>query len=146
MQEALSLAQQAASLGEVPVGAVVVCNGQIVGQAYNRRELDHDPLAHAELIALKKTAETLKRWRLTGCTLYVTLEPCAMCAGALVNSRVDRVVYGAKDPKAGALESLFAIASDPRLNHRCQITQGILESECGGLLKDFFSGLRKKNI
>ncbi len=142
MQEALKLAKKADALGEVPIGALVVCDGQIVGQGYNRREIDHDPLAHAELLAIQEASKTLGRWRLTGCTLYVTLEPCPMCAGALVNSRIDRLVYGAKDPKAGAIDSLFALATDPRLNHRCQITSGLMENACSGVLKEFFAKLR----
>ncbi len=144
MQEALELAKQAQTLGEVPIGAIIVCDGQIVGRGYNRREIDHDPLAHAELLAIQEASNTLGRWRLTGCTLYVTLEPCPMCAGALVNARVDRIVYGAKDLKAGAIDSLFALATDPRLNHRCQITSGIMENECSAILKEFFLKLRTK--
>ena len=144
MHEALSLAKEAAKQGEVPVGAVVVYDGQIVGRGYNRREMDADPLAHAELLAIADAARTLKRWRLTGCTLYVTLEPCVMCAGALVNSRLEGVVFGAKDPKAGAVESLFALCTDARLNHRLHITGGVLEDEAARLLKEFFAALRQR--
>jgi len=144
MQEALSLARQAAALDEVPVGAVIVYRDHIVGTGYNRREMDRDPLAHAELVAIKDASVTLDQWRLSECTLYVTLEPCAMCAGALVNSRVDRLVFGAKDPKAGATVSLMSICSDERLNHRLTVEQGILEGESTVLLKAFFQELRGK--
>lgn len=144
MQEALRLADEAEKLGEVPIGAVVVCDGQIVGRGFNRREIDADPLAHAELIAIAQAAQTLKRWRLSGCTLYVTLEPCPMCAGALVNARLDRVVYGAKDPKAGAAESLYTLCTDPRLNHRLQVTQGVCETQATEKLKTFFAALRAR--
>ncbi|MBL4818301.1 MAG: tRNA adenosine(34) deaminase TadA [Deltaproteobacteria bacterium] len=144
MKKALQLAQEAAQIGEVPVGAVVVFEDQIVGSGFNRREIDHDPLAHAELLAIQEASRNLGRWRLTGCTLYVTLEPCTMCAGALVNARLDRLVYGAKDPKAGGIGSLYEIASDPRLNHRLDITSGVLENECSKILKSFFGKLRIK--
>lgn len=143
MKRALELAQQAADLGEVPIGAVVVCDGQIVGEGYNRREIDSDPLAHAELIAIAQAAKHLKRWRLSGCTLYVTLEPCTMCAGALVNSRVDELVFGALDPKAGAVESLMEIVTDSRLNHRLRVEQGVMAKESSELLRGFFRSLRK---
>lgn len=144
VRRCLALAEQAAALGEVPVGAVVVHEGVVVGEGYNRREVDRDPLAHAELRALAQAAARLGRWRLSGCTLYVTLEPCFMCAGALVNARVDRLVYGAKDPKAGAVESLGAVCADARLNHRMQITSGVLEAECGAVLSGFFARLRER--
>jgi len=143
MKKALEQAAQAMTLGEVPIGAVVVCDGQIVGSGYNRREIDNDPLAHAELMAIKKASQNLGRWRLTGCTLYVTLEPCVMCAGALVNARLDEVVFGAYDPKGGAVMSLMEIANDDRLNHRLKVTGGVLGEEAAALLKHFFSGLRK---
>lgn len=129
MREALELAKQAADLGEVPIGAVVVYDGQIVGRGFNRREIDHDPLAHAEMLAIKEASQNLKRWRLTGCTLYVTLEPCPMCAGALVNARLDRIVYAAKETKG-------------RLNHQFETLSGVLEEESGDLLKTFFKKLR----
>src|SRR5688572_24885011 len=121
MELALAEARAAAALGEVPVGAVIALNGQVVARAHNRRELDRDPVAHAELLAIRAAAQTLGRWRLSGCTLFVTLEPCAMCAGAVVNARLDRLVFGAHDPRAGASGSLFDIARDPRLNHRAEI-------------------------
>ena len=139
---ALKLARQAAELGEVPVGAVAVKDGQVVGQGFNRREVDRDPLAHAELLALAEAARALGAWRLSGVTLYVTLEPCAMCAGALVQSRVSRLVFGAKDPKAGAVGSLYDLARDSRHNHRLEVHGGVMEAESGTLLKEFFRALR----
>lgn len=142
MREALTLARQAADLGEVPVGAVAVWKDQIVGRGYNRREVDRHPLAHAELIALDQAAKAVGAWRLSGVTLYCTLEPCAMCAGALVQSRIDRLVFGARDPKAGAVGSLYDLAREPRHNHRVEVTVGVLEDECSTLLKDFFKALR----
>jgi tRNA(adenine34) deaminase len=144
MQQALALAREAAALGEVPVGAVAVHEGSIVGTGFNRREVDRNPLAHAELMALDAAAKTLGAWRLTGVTLYVTLEPCAMCAGALVQSRVTRLVFGTMDPKAGAVGSLYNLAEEPRHNHRLQVTSGILADESRLLLKSFFERLREK--
>lgn len=138
MKRALELAKQAQAQGEVPVGAVVVENGQIVAEAFNLRETERLCTAHAELKALEIACRRLSRWRLTGCTIYVTLEPCVMCAGALVNSRIDRVVFGASDPKAGAVVSLFSILTDRRLNHRPEVVKGILADECGQLLTEFF--------
>ncbi len=131
-------------LGEVPVGAVVVRDGSLVARGFNRRETDRDPLAHAELLAIRRAAAILRSWRLIGCTMYVTLEPCAMCAGALVNSRVDRLVYGASDPKAGFCGSLGDLVRDSRLNHRLEVCGGVLEAACRRVLKDFFVGLRAK--
>ena len=142
MRQALAEARAAAALGEVPVGAVVVRDGRVIGRGHNRRETDGDPLAHAELLALAEAAGRVEGWRLVGCTLYVTLEPCAMCAGALVNARVDRLVYGAADPKAGFCGSLGDLVRDPRLNHRLEVTVGVLEEECGALLREFFRSLR----
>ncbi len=142
MQQALQLAGEAEVLGEVPIGAVVVCDGQVVGRGYNRREIDKDPLAHAELLAIADAAKHLDKWRLMDCTLYVTLEPCSMCAGALVNSRMGRLVYGAKDPKAGAVASLYELCTDTRLNHRMPVTSGVMENEASLRLKDFFANLR----
>lgn len=142
MQRALELAKQAQAQGEVPVGALVVHENQIISEAYNEREGRPSALAHAELIALEKACQKLGRWRLSGCTLYVTLEPCVMCAGALVQSRVDRVVYAARDPKAGAVESLYQVLSDSRLNHRPTITGGVLAEEGGKILSDFFRSRR----
>ncbi len=142
MLEALELASRAGSLGEVPVGALVVYQGRVVGRGYNRRESDRDPLAHAEMIAIRQAAVGLDSWRLVGCTLYVTLEPCAMCAGGLVNSRVERLVYGATDPKAGFCGSLGQLVRDPRLNHRLEVSSGVLAAESSEMLKRFFSELR----
>jgi tRNA(adenine34) deaminase len=138
MARALELAREARNLGEVPVGALVVRRGRIIAQAHNLRETLHDPTAHAERLALTWAGQALGQWRLDDCTLYVTLEPCAMCAGAIVHSRIARLVYGAVDPKAGACESLYRLVSDPRLNHRVPITAGILATECGAVLKEFF--------
>ena len=141
---ALAEAREAAAEDEVPVGAVAVFDGKVVGVGRNARERTADPLAHAEMLALAGAARTLGRWRLSGVTLYVTLEPCAMCAGAIVNARVDRLVYGAKDPKAGAVESLYEICTDPRLNHRLEVRGGVLAEEAGGILRDFFRKKREK--
>lgn len=146
MRRALELAAQAADQGEVPVGALIVHNNQIISEAYNKRETKPSALAHAELMVLEEACAKLGRWRLTGCTLYVTLEPCVMCAGALVQSRVDRVAYGARDPKAGAVESLYQVLSDTRLNHRPEVCGGILGGECGQVLSDFFKRRRQENI
>jgi len=143
MDRALELARAAADLGEVPVGAVAVKDGRIVGEGFNRRETDKDPLAHAEVLALRAAARTLDAWRLTGVTLYVTLEPCAMCAGALVQSRLSRLVYGTVDPKAGAVGTLYDIARDSRHNHRVEVVSGIRAEECAALLKTFFRALRR---
>ncbi len=144
MKQALQLAQQAAALGEVPVGAVVVVGGQVVGRGHNRREVDCDPLSHAELKAIAEASRALKSWRLSEATLYVTLEPCTMCAGALIQARLGRLVFGALDPKAGAVGSLYNLLKDPRLNHQVEVTGGVLEQECGAILKDFFAGLRRR--
>ncbi|MEQ1879142.1 MAG: tRNA adenosine(34) deaminase TadA [Bdellovibrionia bacterium] len=143
MTKTLKLAKRAASLGEVPIGAIVVSEGQMISSAFNWRETGKSPLAHAELIALHRAARKLGRWRLWGCTLYVNLEPCVMCAGALVNSRIDRVVYGAADPKGGAVETLYKILEDKRLNHRPIVTSGVLESESAEILSGFFAVLRR---
>ncbi|WP_434300816.1 tRNA adenosine(34) deaminase TadA [Corallococcus exiguus] len=144
MQQALELAREAASLGEVPVGAVAVLDGNVVGIGYNRRECDRNPFAHAEMIALAAAAKARDAWRLSGVTLYVTLEPCAMCAGALVQSRVTRLVFGTMDPKAGAVGSLYNLVEEPRHNHRLQVTSGILAEDSRQLLKAFFERLRAK--
>lgn len=130
---------------DVPIGAVVVGpGGEVLARAGNRREADEDPTAHAEILALRAAAAHTGRWNLTGCTLYVTLEPCTMCAGAIVLSRVARVVYGAADPKAGAAGSLFNLVQEPRLNHRVELTAGVREQECGDLLREFFRARRKR--
>lgn len=142
MREALVEAHTAAAEGEVPIGAVVVYEGEIIARAHNRRELDEDPSAHAEFSAMVAAARALGRWRLTGCTVYVTLEPCVMCAGLMVNARVTRCVYGAADPKAGALGSLYQLNADRRLNHAFEVTAGVLSNECAGMLKAFFAELR----
>jgi tRNA(adenine34) deaminase len=142
MREALAEAREAALAGDVPVGAVIVGpTGEVLSRGRNRRELDADPTAHAELDALRRAAAALGHWRVEG-TLYVTLEPCPMCAGALVNARVRRVVYGAADPKAGAVHSLYSIGLDPRLNHRFEVTTGVLAAECVEELRAFFRRLR----
>lgn len=142
MREALAEARAAAAVGEVPIGAVVVRAGEIVARAHNRRELDRDPSAHAEFAALCAAARSLGRWRLSDCTVYVTLEPCCMCAGLMVNARVGRCVYGASDAKAGALGSLYDLNADSRLNHRFHVTAGVLADECRAVLSNYFAGLR----
>ncbi len=142
MRLALDEAKKAADEGEVPVGAVAVFGGEVVGTGRNQRELAKDPTAHAEMLALQQAAGKLGAWRLTGVTLYVTLEPCAMCAGAVVLSRIDRLVYGTKDPKAGAVGSLMDLVKDPRLNHRVEWQDGVLAGECSDILKQFFRKLR----
>lgn len=143
MHEALRLAGAAAQIGEVPVGAVVVFKGEVVGRGQNRRESEKQATHHAEILAIKEACSKLGRWRLEGCTLYVTLEPCVMCAGAIVNSRLERVVYGARDSKGGAVESLYQILSDSRLNHRPEVLGGVLAPDCGQILSDFFRERRK---
>ncbi|MDY2776802.1 MAG: tRNA adenosine(34) deaminase TadA [Collinsella sp.] len=144
MREALAEARLAADLGEVPIGAVVVHEGEIIARAHNLREVKDDPSAHAEFSALLAAARALGRWRLSGCTVYVTLEPCTMCAGLMVNARVDRCVYGAPDPKGGALGTLFDLSSDPRLNHSFEVVPGVLREECASLLRSFFADLRAR--
>ncbi|MEL7368525.1 MAG: tRNA adenosine(34) deaminase TadA [Myxococcota bacterium] len=140
---ALRTAALAAEKGEVPVGAVVVYEGVPIVAAGNARETAGDPTGHAEIIALRRAGELLNRWRLWGCTLYVTLEPCPMCAGAVVNARLDRLVYGATDAKAGAVESLYQLVDDPRLNHRAEVCSGVRQTECAQQLKQFFRSRRK---
>jgi tRNA(adenine34) deaminase len=144
MREALAEAKEAAAKGEVPVGAVVVRAGEIVGRGHNLRETLADSSAHAEILALREAARKTGDWRLSDCTLYVTIEPCPMCAGALVQSRVARLVYGARDPKAGAVDSLVDLVRDPRFNHRVEVTSGVLEEECRAVIQGFFRGLREK--
>lgn len=141
---ALAEARKAYELGEVPIGAVVVKDGEVIATAYNLRETGHDATAHAEVLAVRKACEKIGHWRLTGSTLYVTIEPCPMCAGALVMSRIDRLVYGAADYKAGAVESLFNITNHSGLNHRIEVRAGVREEECRNLMKDFFRERRKK--
>ncbi len=142
MRAALVEAERCIALGDVPVGAVVVRAGQVLCGAGNRREEAQDPTAHAEILVLREAARALGSWHLEGCTLYVTLEPCAMCAGAIVLSRLDRVVFGASDPKAGFVGSLGDLVRDSRLNHRAEVTGGVLEADCGELLRDFFRSRR----
>ncbi len=140
MRLAIVQAEAARSLDEVPIGCVVVHQpeSRVVGRGYNRRNLDCDPTGHAEILAIREAAETLGNWRLMDCTLIVTLEPCPMCAGAIVNSRIPRLIYGCADPKAGAVRTLYQICEDTRLNHRVEVIAGILEQECSMILKDFF--------
>ncbi len=144
MRHALGLASRAAELGEVPIGAVVVHQGQIIAGAHNRRELDQDPTAHAELLAIRQAAARLGSWRLVGCSVYVTLEPCSMCAGAMVLARIERCVYGASDPKGGFLGTLDDLSQHPGLNHRFEVVPGVLADESAALLKAFFSRLRSR--
>lgn len=144
MTEALKEAAIAADEGEVPVGCVIVHAGRIIGRAHNLREQLNDPTAHAEMIAITQASATLASWRLTGCTAYVTIEPCPMCAGALVLARVDRLVFGARDDKAGACGTLYNVVQDDRLNHRIEITKGVLADEAATLLQEFFRRRRAK--
>lgn len=145
MRQALDEAEAAMEAGDVPVGAIIVHDGRIIGRGRNQRELLQDPTAHAEMIALTAAAEAMRSWRLIGCTLYVTLEPCAMCAGAIVLARLDRLVFGAEDPKAGACGSLFNLVQDPRLNHQVRIEPNILPRECSELLRSFFARRRAED-
>jgi tRNA(adenine34) deaminase len=142
----LVLARRAGARGEIPVGAIVVLDGRVIGRGFNLREATADPTAHAEVIALRQAADHVGHWRLLDTTLYVTLEPCAMCAGALVNARVGRVVYGCTDPKAGAVDSLFGVPTDPRLNHLLTVTGGVRSNECAAVLRDFFRARRHKRV
>lgn len=145
MYLALEQAQKAANLGEVPVGAVIVRDGQVIATAHNRREMDKNALAHAELLAIHQACTALRGWRLFGCTLFVTLEPCPMCTGAIINSRIDRVVYGARDGKAGSCGSVLDLTSYP-FNHKPKLEGGVLEQECSAILSDFFQQLRQKKL
>ena len=142
MRVAIESAKIAEENGDVPIGAVIVYKNQIIGKAYNQREQLQDPTAHAEIIALTQAAAALENWHLNGCTMYVTLEPCPMCAGALVLSRMDRLVYGCDDPKAGACKSLYNIVTDERLNHRLEVTSGVLQEQCREQLQEFFTRRR----
>ena len=161
MRMALEEARAAAEEGEVPIGAVVVLRGakdfnprepyqrqgfepRVIARAHNRRELDGDPSAHAEFLAMRRAAQELGRWRLVGCTVYVTVEPCLMCAGLMVNARVDRCVFGGAVPKGGALGSLYDVSHDPRLNHEFEVTGGVLAGECAQVMRDFFRARRKR--
>ena len=143
MREALALARQAQAAGEVPVGAVLVRDGEVVGRGWNHPISAYDPTAHAEILAIREAASALGNYRLVDTCLYVTLEPCPMCAGALVHARIGRLVYGTADPRAGAAGSVFNLLQEPRLNHRVDIASGVLAEECSGLLKDFFAARRK---
>ena len=144
MGMALRLAAKAAALGEVPIGAVVVRDGRLIGRGYNFREAKHDPAAHAEMIAIRQAARRERNWRLSGTTLYVTLEPCLMCMGAILLARVERVVFGCHDPKGGAAGSLYDLSDDPRLNHRITLATGVRATECSAILSGFFAALRKQ--
>ena len=144
MALALDEARAAAAIGEVPIGAVVVCDGAVVARAHNTCEVDADPTAHAELLAIREASQRLGRWRLSDCTMYATLEPCPMCAGAMHQARIERLVYGAPDPKAGAVGTLFDLSNDERLNHRFAVTSGVLADQSAALLRDFFGDLRKR--
>ena len=143
MRLALEEAQQAFREDEVPVGAVIVHEDRVIGRAHNQREMLRDPTAHAEMIAITQAAEARGSWRLDGCTLYVTLEPCPMCAGAIVQARIPTVVYGATDPKAGAVHTLYRLLDDPRLNHCCLVVSGVLAEPCGQILGRFFQQQRR---
>jgi tRNA(adenine34) deaminase len=145
MRLAIESAKIAEENGDVPIGAVIIHKDQIIAKAYNQREQLKDPTAHAEIIALTQAAAALENWHLNGCTMYVTLEPCPMCAGALVLSRIDRLVYGCDDPKTGAVKSLYNIVTDDRLNHCLEVTSGVLADECAELLQQFFQKRREEN-
>jgi tRNA(adenine34) deaminase len=146
MRLALEQAARAAALGEVPVGAVAVFEGRIIGAGYNRKESDQDPTAHAEMIALRQAARYLGNWRLIGVTLYVTLEPCPMCAGAMIQGRLERLVYGAPDTRFGADGTIIDVLDEPRFNHRVTVIRGVLEEEAAGLLQGFFRELRERRV
>lgn len=145
MEKAIELAKKAEQLNEVPIGALIVKDGEVIAEAYNLRELEQRAIAHAEMLAIDKACETLNTWRLSNCTLYVTLEPCPMCAGAIIQSRVDRVVFGASDPKAGCVGSIYNLLNEERFNHRCEVQPGVMAEQCGKLLTDFFKKLRNRN-
>ncbi len=144
MRQALTLAKKAAAIEEVPIGCVIVYEGKVIARGYNRRNIDKSTLAHAEISAIRKASKKMDDWRLENCTMYVTLEPCQMCAGAIVQARIPRVVIGAMNPKAGCAGSVLNILEADGFNHRVDVTRGVLEEECSRMLKDFFTGLRKK--
>lgn len=144
MLEAIAEAKKAEAIGEVPIGAVIVRDNAIIGRGHNLRETRHDPTAHAEMVAIREACETIGAWRLLDCTLYVTLEPCPMCAGAIVQSRVKRVVYGTADPKAGCAGTLMNLLQEPRFNHETELTSGVLQPDCALLLTRFFRRLRER--
>ena len=144
MLEAIACAKQALAADEVPIGCVIVHlpTAQIIGRGFNQREIAHDPTAHAEILAMRQAGKALNHWRLVDCALIVTLEPCPMCAGAIINARIPKLIYGCDDPKAGAVRTLYQLCEDPRLNHRVQVTSGVLAEECSQLLRDFFARQR----
>lgn len=144
MTEAIEEAKKAEALGEVPIGAVIVYQNEIIARAHNLRETSQNAVTHAELMAIQQACEKIGSWRLEETTLYVTLEPCPMCAGAILQSRIPRVVYGARDMKAGCVDSLYRLLNDPRFNHECNVTEGVLADECGQLLTDFFRAIRER--
>ena len=144
MKEALKAAQDAYDAGEVPIGAVIVHNGEIIGRGFNRRNTEGNPLCHAEIIAINEAAHFMGDWRIEACTMYVTVEPCPMCAGAIVQARIPRVVYGAKNPKAGCAGSVLDVLNEPKLNHQVDVTEGVLKEECAAMMKEFFKRFRKK--
>ncbi len=144
MKQALEEAKKAEAIGEVPIGALIVKDGEIIAKAYNRREIDKNPLAHAEILAIDEASKQLDSWRLLDTTLYVSIEPCPMCAGAIINARINRVVIGAMDPKMGACGSVVNLVEDERFNHRVELETGVLEVECSSIVKDFFKQLRDK--
>ena len=143
MRFALEEANKAFAIEEVPIGAVVIYDNEVIGRGYNLRESENDPTAHAEIIAIREAAAAISSWRLADCTLYVTIEPCPMCAGALLQARADRVVYGADDPKAGAVNSLYNLLDDERFNHQVEVKKGVLAEECREIIKKFFRCLRE---
>lgn len=145
MKEAIKQAKKGKLLGEVPIGCVIVYKDEIIGRGYNRRNTDKSTLAHAEITAIKKASKKMADWRLEGCTLYVTLEPCQMCSGAIVQARIPKVVMGCRNPKAGCGGSVLNILQEPKFNHQVEITEGVLEKECSALLTDFFKELRYRN-
>lgn len=145
MKVALDEARKAAEIGEVPIGAIIVRGGEIVGRGHNRREIDHDPTAHAEMLAIREASRSLGGWRLLQSTLYVTLEPCPMCAGAIVQARIDRVVYGASDPKAGCAGTLMNLLQEERFNHQVEVVSSVLQEQCAQMLKEFFRNIRNNS-
>lgn len=146
MQEALSLAKKAKDLDEVPIGAVIVFNDKIIAKGYNQRNTKKNPLAHAEIQAIEEAAKAIGDWRLEGCSIYVTLEPCPMCAGAIVQARIDKIIFGTRNPKAGCGGSIINILDEPKFNHQVEIVEGICQEECSKILKDFFAEMRNKRI
>ena len=146
MELALQEALHAESVGEVPVGALVIRAGEIIGRGHNRTIIDHDPTAHAEIVAMRQAAERVGNHRLVGCVLFATIEPCSMCAGAMIHARLARLVYGAADPKAGAAGSVLDVINHPRLNHRMDVTPGVLQDKCSEVLRDFFKNKRALNL